>query len=92
MTWLFLQWTGYLGAALLLGLWMGWMLWRRPGQAARRSVENELGALREERASLRLRLADAERRARSVPSVDDVGLDLRDRIDLVDDRFEKRVR
>ncbi len=92
MTWLFVQWIGYLGAALLLGLWMGWMLWRRPGRAARRSIELELAALREERAALRLRLADAERRFRSVPPVDRVELDLRDRIDLADDPFEKRPR
>lgn len=91
MSWLFLQWFGYLGAALLVGLWMGWMLWRRSGRAARRSMEAELGALREERAALRLSLTDAERRARSVRSDNSVELDLRDRIDLVDDRVQKRV-
>ena len=92
MTWLFVQWIGYLGAALLLGLWMGWMLWRRPGRAARHSIELELAALREQRAALRLRLTDAERRSRPVPPVDRLELDLRDRIDLADDQFEKRRR
>lgn len=54
-------------------------------------MEAELGALREERAALRLSLTDAERRARSVRSDNSVELDLRDRIDLVDDRVQKRV-
>ncbi len=81
--WLFLQWVAYLGVALLLGLWMGWMLWRQPGRAARRSIEHELVELRAERAALRLRLADAERRVGPARVGERVELDLRDRIDLV---------
>ena len=90
--WLFLQWVAYLGVALLLGLWMGWMLWRRPGRVERASIESELVELRAERAALRLRLADAERRVSPARGGERVELDLRDRVDLVSAEDSERVR